>query len=44
MSARNAPGKQVVLPADAPLWAVQMINDLNAIIAELQARIAALEP
>jgi hypothetical protein len=40
----NSPGQQVVLPADAPAWAVAMITDLNAIIAQLQARIAALEP
>jgi hypothetical protein len=40
----NSPGQQIVLPADAPPWAVAMIIDLNAIIAQLQARLAALEP
>lgn len=33
---------QIVLPPDAPQWAVQMITDLNQIIADLQARLTAL--
>lgn len=36
-------GEQIVLPPDAPPWAIAMIVQLNAIIAELQARIYALE-